>query len=50
VTIKTSFIDMLFDPSRPYNDLPALPPARDLESKAVLKACIKARAATRLLV
>jgi Fic family protein len=29
----------------PYNHLPALPPAHDLESKAVLKACITARAA-----
>jgi Fic family protein len=36
---------MPFDPSRPYNDLPALPPAVDLESRAVLKACISARAA-----
>lgn len=30
---------------RPYNQLPQLPPARDLESKTVLKACITARAA-----
>jgi len=29
----------------PHNQLPALPPAHDLESKAVLKACITARAA-----
>ena len=29
----------------PYNSLPTLPPAADLESKAVLKACISARAA-----
>ncbi|MCA0177053.1 MAG: Fic family protein [Proteobacteria bacterium] len=36
---------MAFDPSRPYNDLPALPPQVDLESRAVLKACISARAA-----
>jgi Fic family protein len=45
VSIKASFIDMLFDPARPHNDLPPLPPARDLETKAVLKACIEARAA-----
>lgn len=32
-------------PDQPYNDLPALPPAVELESKAVLKACIPARAA-----
>jgi Fic family protein len=36
---------MPFDPSIPYNDLPALPPAADIESRAVLKACISARAA-----
>ena len=29
----------------PYNSLPGLPPQADLESKAVLKACISARAA-----
>ncbi|GAC1627578.1 MAG: Fic family protein [Nevskia sp.] len=34
-----------FDPLRPYDDLPALPPAADIESKAILKACIRARAA-----
>jgi len=34
-----------FDPSRAYNDLPLLPPRADLESRAVLKACIEARAA-----
>lgn len=38
-------MDMSFDPARPYNDLPALPPTRDVETKAVLKACIEARAA-----
>lgn len=36
---------MAYDPSRPYNDLPVLPPAAELESRAVLKACITARAA-----
>lgn len=36
---------MAFDPSRPYNELPALPPLAELESRAVLKACIAARAA-----
>ncbi|KQW46695.1 MULTISPECIES: protein adenylyltransferase Fic [unclassified Roseateles] len=35
---------MPFDPTRPHNDLPALPPAVELESRAVLKACISARA------
>jgi Fic family protein len=36
---------MLFDRKLPYNDLPALPPAADLETKAVLKQVIAARAA-----
>ena len=31
-----------FDPSKPYNDLPLLPPAQDIESKAILKKCIEA--------
>ncbi len=34
-----------FDPARPYNDLPPLPPEQELETKAVLKLCIEARAA-----
>ena len=36
---------MAFDPSKPYNDLPPLPPRVDIETRAVLKACIEARAA-----
>jgi Fic family protein len=36
---------MPFNPDRPYNDLPLLPPKVEIESKAVLKACIAARAA-----
>jgi Fic family protein len=32
-------------PEQPYNDLPKLPPACELETRAVLKACIEARAA-----
>ena len=32
-------------PEYPYNQLPELPPVADLESRAVLKACIEARAA-----
>jgi Fic family protein len=34
-----------WDPSRPYVELPDLPPAGELESKAILKAVIEARAA-----
>ena len=36
---------MPFVPSKPYNDLPLLPPNADIETKAVLKACIEARVA-----
>ncbi|QAZ39579.1 addiction module protein [Methylibium sp. Pch-M] len=36
---------MAFDPNAPYNELPELPPMADVESRAVLKACISARAA-----
>ena len=32
-------------PDRPYNDLPRLPPNIDLETKPVLRQCIRARAA-----
>jgi len=32
-------------PDRPYNDLPLLPPKVELETKAVLKRCVSARAA-----
>lgn len=32
-------------PTVPYNDLPPLPPKEELETRAVLKACIEARAA-----
>src|SRR5687767_8832347 len=34
-----------FDARRPYNDLPKLPPAAEIETKPILKACIGARAA-----
>ncbi|MCL1526092.1 addiction module protein [Xanthomonas nasturtii] len=33
------------DPQRPYNDLPALPPAVELETRGLLKACIEAHKA-----
>jgi len=36
---------MAFNPTLPYNDLPLLPPKADIETRAVLKACIEARAA-----
>ena len=36
---------MRFDPDQPYNDLPLLPPKRELETKAVLKKCVAANRA-----
>ncbi len=38
-----------FDPCRPYNALPLLPPTADIETRAILKACIDARAALAAL-
>src|SRR5215216_2162471 len=35
----------IWRPDKPFNSLPLLPPEVDLESKAVLKACISGRAA-----
>ncbi len=35
---------MSFDPSTPYNSLPPLPPLADVETKAILKRCVEARA------
>jgi Fic family protein len=34
-----------FRPDRPYNELPSLPPPVDVETRAILKTCIEARAA-----
>ena len=36
---------MNWNPEKPYNDLPLLPPEVELETKAVLKRCIEARTA-----
>ena len=35
----------MFDPLRPFNELPQLPPEVDIESRAILKTCIDARSA-----
>ena len=40
-----TFPEPCWRPELPYNQLPALPPACELETRAVLKACIEARAA-----
>ena len=36
---------MTFDPQRPYNELPLLPPQKDLETKETLKKAISANKA-----
>jgi hypothetical protein len=36
---------MSFDPDKPYNDLPPLPPKTELETKAVLRKAIAANKA-----
>ncbi|HFD88143.1 MAG TPA: Fic family protein [Gammaproteobacteria bacterium] len=36
---------MAFDPAKPWNDLPLLPPNAEIETRVVLKKCITARAA-----
>jgi hypothetical protein len=36
---------MPFDPDKPYNDLPLLPPKTELETKAVLRKAIAANKA-----
>lgn len=33
----------MWHPEKPYNDLPSLPPKRDLETKDILKQCINSR-------
>jgi hypothetical protein len=43
--IHVDGIDMSWQPGAAFNALPELPPPVDLEPKAVLKACIRARAA-----
>jgi Fic family protein len=35
----------MLDPGRPYNNLPFLPPSVEIETRAVLKKCVAARAA-----
>lgn len=38
-------MDTTFDPKRPFNELPNLPPAEDVETKTILRHCIEARTA-----
>ena len=43
--MKRHFIIMNWNADTPYNDLPLLPPKQELETKAVLKQCVKSRTA-----
>jgi len=46
MSIKQDFLNMLWTPDKPYNQLPLLPPdLASIETRGVLKACIRARAA-----
>jgi Fic family protein len=43
--LSTGHSPLSFSPDRPYNDLPSLPPRKDVETRDVLRACIAASAA-----
>jgi Fic family protein len=45
ISKNQDFLNMTWQPDKPHNELPLLPPNADCESKAILKACILARAA-----
>lgn len=48
LSMESDFIAMCpatWKPDQPWNNLPGLPPAQELETRAVLKHCIEARAA-----
>lgn len=42
---RSSRRSQLWRPGKPYNEIPLLPPTAELETKAILKQCIRARAA-----
>jgi Fic family protein len=45
LNLKKKSKKKVWNPEEPYNNLPLLPPESDLETRAVLKACVKSRAA-----
>ena len=45
VEVMGIYKHMPWMPQKPFNDIPLLPLAEELETKAVLKLCIEARAA-----
>jgi len=36
---------MIFSADKPYNDLPLMPPGKDVETKTILKQCIAPKSA-----
>ncbi len=49
IDMSKQYMTMAFDPSKPFNDLPPLPPTGETESRRALKACVEARAALAAL-
>lgn len=49
MSTKLDYLNTQWFPDRPYDDLPLLPPPADLETRAVLKACVAARASLAAL-
>lgn len=45
MSIKRHIVTMKWNPDIPYDHLPMLPPSTELETKAVLKQCVKSRTA-----
>ena len=45
VSIAAVRVYMMFEPDRPFNDLPELPPASETETRDILRSCIGARVA-----
>ena len=49
IDVSKQYDVMAFDPTKPFNDLPPLPPNGDVETRRTLKACVDARAALAAL-
>ena len=43
--VSKQYRSMPFDPTKPFNELPPLPPDGETETRRTLKACVEARAA-----
>jgi Fic family protein len=49
IDVSKQYDVMTFNPTKPFNDLPPLPPNGDVETRRTLKACVDARAALAAL-